>query len=42
MISFICMNIIVQLFSFDRAEQPLNLNNGKLLFTIHCVLLVHV
>ena len=27
-------------FSFDRAKQPLNLNNGKFLFTIHCVPLV--
>ena len=27
-------------FSFDREEQPFNLNNGKFSFTIHCVLLV--
>ena len=26
----------VVLFSFDSAEQPLNLNNGEMLFTIHC------
>ena len=31
---------IVQLFSFDRAEQPVNLNNGKFPFTIHCLTLV--
>ena len=30
---------IVQLFSFGRAA-PLNLNNGKFPFTIHCVPLV--
>ena len=28
-------------FSADRAEQPLNLHNSKLLFTIHCVPLVY-
>ena len=33
---------IVYLFSFDRAEQPLNLNNGKVPFTIYCVLLVYL
>ena len=28
---------IVDFFSFDREEQPFNLNNGKFSFTIHCV-----
>ena len=31
-----------QFFSFDRAEQPLNMHNSKFPFTIHCVLLVYL
>ena len=30
----------IVLFSFDKAEQPLNLHNGKPQFTIHCLSLV--
>ena len=37
---FVILNISSPFFSFDKAEQPLDLNNGKFQFTIHCVPLV--
>ena len=27
-------------FSFERADQPLNLHNGKISFTIHCMRII--
>ena len=34
------LSLTTSTIKFDRAEQPLNLKNGKFPFTVQCILLV--